>query len=102
MRAMGNVHHLILQKGIEEARQAAILGGDATDQLCVEAAFQVMSDEADRIGIAHAGFAMAALPHKKTADAVWHREGGSVTLLVSLALIAANAWSASLMGRSPE
>jgi Plasmid encoded RepA protein len=86
MRAMGNVHRLILEDGIEKARQAAILGGNATERLCIEAAFQVMTAEDDRIGIAHAGFAMAALPHKKTTEAVWHREGGSVTLLVESGL----------------
>lgn len=82
---MGTVHQLILQRGIEEARREAN-GGAPIERLCVEAAFQVMGDEGGRIGIAHTGFAMAALPHKKTAETVWKRDGGAVTLIVESGL----------------
>jgi hypothetical protein len=81
---MGTVHQLILQHGVEEARKAAL--GDKNERLCVEAAYGVMSDEEGRIGIAHAGFAMTALPHKRTAHAVWERDGGQVKLLVESGL----------------
>jgi hypothetical protein len=81
---MGQVHQLILQQGIEEARR--VLSGDKTERLCVNAAFEVMSDERAQIGIAHAGFAMAALPHKKTLDSVWERDGGQVKMLVESGL----------------
>lgn len=82
---MRAVHHLILTKGIEEARREAA-NASSHQRLCVEAAFEVMGDEAGKIGIAHAGFAMAALPHKKTSETVWEREGGSVKLLVESGL----------------
>ena len=81
---MGTIHQLILQQGVEEARRIA--SGDKTDRLCVDAAYGVMSDERGRIGIAHAGFAMAALPHKKTLDLVWERDGGQIKLLVESGL----------------
>ena len=81
---MGTVHELILQHGIEEARKAAF--GGKNDRLCVEAAYGVMSDEEGRIGIVHAGFAMTALPHKRTTDAVWERDGGQVKLLIESGL----------------
>jgi hypothetical protein len=57
---MGSVHQLILRQGVEEARRTA--SGDKNDRLCVDAAYEVMSDEKAQIGVAHAGFAMAALP----------------------------------------
>jgi hypothetical protein len=82
---MGTVHQLILKKGIEEARREAG-GGSSVERLCVEAAFEVMSDEASRIGIAHAGFAMAALPHKRTRETIWQRDGGAIKLLVESGL----------------
>jgi hypothetical protein len=81
---MGTVHQLILQRGIEGARKEA--SGDKTDRLCVEAAYEVMADENGRVGIAHAGFAMTALPHKRIGDAVWERDGGNIKLLVESGL----------------
>jgi hypothetical protein len=48
----------------------------------VEAAFGVLTDEKGRIGITHAGFAMAALPHKKTPETLWKKDAGAVRLLV--------------------
>src|SRR3712207_8945719 len=85
MPYMGTVHQLILTKGIEEARREAS-DGSSLERLCVEAAFEVLSDEGRHTGIAHAGFAMAALPHKKVPDSVWQREGGSIKLLVESGL----------------
>jgi hypothetical protein len=82
---MGTVHQLIRQQGIDEARRTTI-GGPTIERLCIEAAYEVMADEKGRIGVAHAGFAMAALPHKKTSEPVWQREGGTVTLLVESGL----------------
>ena len=81
---MGTVHQIILQHGVEEARKVAL--GGKNDRLCVEAAYGVMSDEEGRIGIAHAGFAMTALPHKRITDTVWERDGGQVKLLVESGL----------------
>jgi hypothetical protein len=81
---MGEVHQLLLRHGLEEAKRVS--AGDKNERLCIEAAHAVLSDEKGSIGIAHAGFAMAALPHKKTKDAVWEREGGRVKLLIESGL----------------
>jgi hypothetical protein len=59
---------------------------DKTGRLCVDAAYEVLSDEHGRIGVAHAGFAMTALPHKRITDAVWERDGGQIKLLVESGL----------------
>ena len=80
---MGQVHQLILTHGVDIARRTAV---DRNERMCIEAAFEVLSDEQGRIGVAHAGFAMAALPHKSTSEPVWERDGGSVKLLVESGL----------------
>ena len=81
---MGDVHQLLRTHGLEEARRLSSL--DKTERMCVEAAHAVLSDESGGVGIAHAGFAMAALPHRKTMDTVWERDGGPVKLLVESGL----------------
>ena len=85
MAGMGDLHRLILSKGIEQARREASSGG-TIERLCIKAAFEVMGDEEARIGVTHAGFAMAALPHKKSTETVWQRESGVVKLLVESGL----------------
>jgi len=80
---MGQVHQLILTHGVEAARAQAL---DKAERQAVDAAYEVLSDEKGRIGIAHAGFAMAALPHKKTAEVIWEKDGGTVKLLVESGL----------------
>jgi Plasmid encoded RepA protein len=76
---VGQVHKLILDHGLEEARSRAT---GKLDRQCVETAFAVLSDEDRRIGIMHAGFAMTALPHKAIIATDWERQGGSVKLRV--------------------
>jgi hypothetical protein len=76
---MGQVHQLILTHGVEAARAQAL---DKAERRAIDAAFEIMTDEKGRIGVAHAGFAMAALPHKKTAETIWEKDGGTVKLLV--------------------
>jgi hypothetical protein len=83
MPAMGQVHQLILTHGVEAARTQAL---NKTERQAVDAAYEVLSDEIGRIGIAHAGFAMAALPHKKTGEAIWEKDGGTIKLLVESGL----------------
>ena len=51
-------------------------------RLAIEAAAQVLAEEETRLGITHAGFAMTSLPHKRTEDAFWKRQGHRTTLLV--------------------
>lgn len=81
---MGEVHQLLLKHGLHEARRLA--AGDKNGRLCIEAAHAVMSDEKGQIGITHAGFAMAALPHKKTPEVVWERDDGPIKLIVESGL----------------
>jgi hypothetical protein len=73
---MGEVHQIILQHGVAEARKVA--SNNKSERLCVDAAYEVLSDEAGRIGIVHAGFAMTALPHKRISEAVWERDSDRV------------------------
>jgi hypothetical protein len=80
---MGQLHQLILHHGIEAARAQA---EHKTERQAVEAAFGVLSDEKGRIGVAQAGFAMAALPHKKISEPVWEKDGGTIKLLVESGL----------------
>jgi hypothetical protein len=80
---MGELHQLIIQQGLQEARSFA---ASDVDRLCVEAAYGVLSDEKGDIGIAHAGFAMTSLPHRRTDKTIWERESGSVKLRVESGL----------------
>ena len=76
---MGKVHQLILTHGVERAKA---LTADKAERRCIDAACAVMSDEEQRIGVMHAGFAMTALPHKAVQDTLWVRQGGTVRLIV--------------------
>jgi len=80
---MGQIHQLILEHGLEEAK-ARNLG--RLDRQCIETAFAVLSDAEHRIGIMHAGFAMTALPHKAIGDKIWIRQGGNVKLRIESGL----------------
>lgn len=76
---MGDVHQLILRHGIEEARRQA---ETKHERSLVEAAYQVLSEDAERIGFTYSGFALTSLPHKPQSAAVWRREGAGLTLLL--------------------
>lgn len=76
---MGQVHQLIATHGLEQAR---ILSTDKVERQCIDVAYAVMSDEDNRIGVTHAGFAVTALPHKEIKDSLWTREGGTVKLII--------------------
>jgi hypothetical protein len=80
---MGEIHQLILTHGVHGAKA---LITDKAERQCIDAACAVMSDEEQRIGVMHAGFAMTALPHKAVKDTVWVRQGGAVRLLVESGL----------------
>src|SRR6185312_3125863 len=79
MRGMGEVHQLILQHGVEEARA---LAGSKNERAAIDAAALVLGEEESRLGITHAGFAMTSLPHKQIKEGLWRREGYRTTLLV--------------------
>jgi len=55
---MDNVHWLIRTKGIEEARRQAVT---KRERQIVEAAYQVLSEEEERIGFSYSGFALTSL-----------------------------------------
>jgi len=71
--ALGDVHQLILDHGVETARNRA---SDKLERQCVDAAFSVLSDEGFNLAICHSGFALTALPHRSLKDRVWERSGG--------------------------
>jgi hypothetical protein len=76
---MATVHDLILCQGIEATRS---LSNTKAERVAAEAAFSVLTDETQRIGIIHAGFAMTALPHRATVENIWQRQSGDVKLLL--------------------
>ena len=76
---MAEIHDLILHQGIEATRAQSIT---KFERFAADAAFRVMSDEEQRIGIMHAGFAMTALPHRATVQTIWERHSGDVKVLL--------------------
>jgi hypothetical protein len=62
--------------------QALGLASSALDRRCVEAAHSVLSDEEGAPGYVHAGFAMTALPHKRTDAVEWLRDGPDIRLRI--------------------
>jgi hypothetical protein len=76
---MAQIHHLITTHGVDQAKA---LTTDKLERQCIDAAFAVMTDEQQRIGIMHAGFSMTALPHKDITETVWIRHGGCVKLRI--------------------
>jgi hypothetical protein len=79
LQAMAEVHQLIIKNGIEEARRQA---SSKHERLMVEAAYQVLSEDAERMGFTYSGFALTSLPHKPQTELVWRREGHNLTLLL--------------------
>jgi hypothetical protein len=77
--AMAEVHQLIIRHGVEEARRQA---ATKHERMMVEAAYQVLSDDAEKMGFTYSGFALTSLPHKPQTELVWKREGHNLTMLV--------------------
>jgi hypothetical protein len=80
---MAEVHQLILRQGIEEARRQATT---KHERQLVEAAYQVLSEDAEKIGFTYSGFALTSLPHKPQESGVWRRETHNLTLLLQSGL----------------
>lgn len=77
--ATEDLHRLVLLHGRDQAR----LMVPQERRALVDIAAEILADDAQRIGISYAGFALTALPHKRQADdAVWEKRGHRVTLLV--------------------
>ena len=74
---MENVHWLIRTHGIEEARRQALT---KRERQVVEAAYQVLTDDAERIGFGYSGFALTSLPHKPIKEMTWKRETPNLPL----------------------
>lgn len=77
--AMADVHQLIITEGIEEARRQAVT---KQERMVVEAAYQVLSDDAEKMGFTYSGFALTSLPHKRQEAPTWRKEGHNLTLVV--------------------
>jgi hypothetical protein len=76
---MADVHRLILKHGVDEVRR---LAASKRQRQVVEAAYQVLSEDAERIGFTYSGFALTSLPHKPTEEQLWKREGHNLTLVL--------------------
>lgn len=76
---MAEVHQLIIQHGIEEARRQAVT---KHERMVIEAAFQVLSEDAEKMGFTYSGFALTSLPHKPQTDLTWKRDGHNLTMLI--------------------
>lgn len=76
---MAEVHQIILQHGIEEARRQAM---SRHERALVEAAYQVLGEENEGIGFTYSGFALTSLPHKEQDETIWKREGHNLTLIL--------------------
>jgi hypothetical protein len=83
VRLMAEVHQLIVRHGIEEARRQA---ASKHERQVVEAAYQVLSEDAEKMGFTYSGFALTSLPHKPQETGVWRREGHNLTLLLQAGL----------------
>ena len=76
---MAEVHQLILMHGIEETRRQAVT---KHERAVIEAAYKVLSDDAERMGFTYSGFALTSLPHKPQQSTTWRREGHNLTLVL--------------------
>lgn len=76
---MAQVHQLIVREGIDRAREQAVT---KRERQIVEAAYQVLTEDAEKIGFTYSGFALTSLPHKPLSESVWRREGHNITLLL--------------------
>jgi hypothetical protein len=76
---MAEVHHLIIRHGVDEARRQA---ASKHERMLVEAAYQVLSEDAEKIGFTYSGFALTSLPHKPQEAQIWRREGHNLTLVL--------------------
>ncbi len=76
---MAEVHQLIVRQGIEEARRQAIT---RHERLVVDTAYQVLTDDAEKMGFTYSGFALTSLPHKPQTELTWKRDGHNLTMLI--------------------
>lgn len=76
---MGDIHELVLNVGVERARQ---LIGTKHERL-VDLVGRLLAEESEELGFSYSGFCLAALPHRRQPDdKPWKLETPRVTLLV--------------------
>jgi hypothetical protein len=76
---MAEVHQFIIRHGVDAARNYA---ATKHERLLVEAAYRVLTEDAEKIGFTYSGFALTSLPHKPQKETVWRREGHNLVLLI--------------------
>ena len=76
---MAQIHQLILRDGVSEARRQA---ASKHERALVEAAYHVLSEDAEKMGFTYSGFALTSLPHKPQQELFWRREGHNITLVL--------------------
>src|ERR1700741_4848345 len=76
---MAEVHQLIINHGIDVVRQTA---DTKHKRQVIEAAYQVLQDDAERMGFTYSGFALTSLPHKPQETPTWRREGHNLTMVL--------------------
>jgi len=59
--SIAEILQLIIRNGVDEARRQAVT---KHERMLVEAAYQVLSEDAEKIGFTYSGFALTSLPHK--------------------------------------
>lgn len=93
--ADGGVRRLVLVHGRDVARSMV----EPEQRPLVDIAAEVLSDDAGRIGISYAGFALTGLPHKRLAeDVAWEKRGHRVVLIVEPGRIRRGPGPAKMMG----
>ena len=76
---MGTLHRLVLDVGREEALRRV----EANERHLVRIAADVLTEEANEVGVTYSGFCQASLPHKRLAPSeAWVRRNEQTTLMV--------------------
>jgi hypothetical protein len=75
----GRLRYGLETVGVVRARE---LAATLIDRRCIEASHSVLSDENGAPGYVHAGFAMTALPHRRTDAREWLRDGAEIRLRI--------------------
>jgi hypothetical protein len=76
---MADIHQLIVLHGIDAVRKIA---DTRHKRAMIETAYQVLSEDAEKMGFSYSGFALTSLPHKPPAETMWRREGHQITMLM--------------------
>jgi hypothetical protein len=94
-RVMGNIHHLVIQHGWEQARDMVPM----QQRHLVDVAAATLADDAQNLGITYSGFCLTGFPHKRLSNTeVWEKRGHAVTLLVEPGRLKTGPGPAALFG----